>query len=116
MYSDALTVELRARGHDAISVRDAEIALAGMPDDEVLKVAVAEGRTLVTENVRDYRPLETDLFFTGHHHHGIIYTTNRQFPRGEPHTIGRLVRALDALARDPLDLRDRSVFLPPAAD
>src|SRR5256885_6716998 len=32
---------------------------------------------------------------------------DRQFPRGDPETTGRLVRALDALLRDARDLRDR---------
>lgn len=111
MYSTAVAIELRARGHDAISVREAGAALAGAPDDEVLKAAETEGRCLVTENVRDYRPLETALLAEGHHHHGIIYTTDRQFPRGDPRTLGLVVRALDALLNDSPPISDRSIFL-----
>jgi hypothetical protein len=67
---------------------------------------------LVTENVRDYRPLEALLLAeSSSHHAGLVYTTNRQFPRGDPATTGRLVLALDALLRDAPDLGDRSTFL-----
>ena len=57
----------------------------------------AEARALVTENVPDYRRLEADALARGEPIPGLVFTTNRQFPRGEPATIGRLVRALDAL-------------------
>ncbi len=43
--------------------------------------AAADGRRgIVTENVRDYRPLEIALAAAGGHHHRIIYPTNRQPP------------------------------------
>lgn len=70
----------------------------------------------MTENVRDYRPLETALLAEGKDHHGIIYTTDRQFPRGDPKTIGRLVRPLDALLRDGPVILDRAMFLLPIED
>ncbi len=111
MYSDVIAVELRARGHDAVRVREVIPALAGALDEEVLRSAAAEKRTLVTENVRDYRPLETARLAEGGHHHGIVYTTDRQFPRGEAQTVGRLVLALDALLTDPPHMFDRSIFL-----
>lgn len=111
MYSDVIAVELRVRGHDAVCVREVIPALVGALDEEVLRNAAADERTLVTKNVRDYRPLETALLADGGHHHGIVYTTDRQFPRGDPQTVGRLVLALDALLTDPPHLLDRSMFL-----
>jgi len=111
MYAPAIAVALRARGQDVISVHEADPVLAGASDDEVLAAAEFAERALVTENMRDYRPLETALLAAGGHHHGIVYTSDRQFPRGDPATTGRLVRALDALLRDPPALRDRSIFL-----
>jgi hypothetical protein len=116
MYSDAIAVELRARGYDVLSVREVIPALAGALDDEVLRIATDLERTLVTENVRDYRPLETALLAGGDHHHGIVYTTDRQFPRGNPQTIGHLVRSLDALLTKPPVMFDRSMFLPRVED
>ena len=70
----------------------------------------SNGRSL-PENVRDYRPLEIGLLTDGLHHPGLVYTSDRQFPRGNPDTLGRVVRALDALLREGQDLRDRSIFL-----
>ncbi len=112
MYAPALAAELRARGHDVASVHDAsETPLAGASDADALAAARREERTLVTENVRDYRPLESGLLADGSHHAGLVYTSNRQFPRGHSATTGQLVRALDALLRAAPDLRDRSIFL-----
>lgn len=111
MYSTAIAVELRGRGHDVISVRETLPTLSGAPDDEVMHGAIAGGRTLVTEDVRDYRPLEAALLAEGVRHAGVVYTTNRQFPRGDPHTAGRLVRALEAVLQVPPDLANRSIFL-----
>jgi hypothetical protein len=117
MYSPALAAELRTRGHDVISVHDPGHAIvAGASDADVLALAGGEQRALVTENVRDYRPLEIGLLADGSHHAGLIYTSNRQFPRGNPATLGRLVHALDALLREGQDLRDRSIFLRRATD
>lgn len=112
MYSPALAVELRARGHDVVSVHDpGHGVVAGAPDADVLASAQREERALVTENIRDYRPLETGMLADGSHHAGLVYTSNRPFPRGDPRTLGRLVRALDVLLREGQDLRDRSLFL-----
>jgi predicted nuclease of predicted toxin-antitoxin system len=112
MYTPAVAEELRLRGHDAVSVHDAShVALAGASDADVLAAARRQERTLVTENVRDFRPLESALLTDGSHHAGVVYTSNRQFPRGDPATTGQLVRALDALLRTIPDLRDRAIFL-----
>jgi predicted nuclease of predicted toxin-antitoxin system len=112
MYAPAVALELRGRRHDAVSVHDAASRrLACASDPEVLSAARAEDRALVTENIRDFRPLEADLIARGEHHPGLVYTSNRQFPRGHPATSGQLVRALDALLREDRDLRDRAIFL-----
>ena len=111
MYAPAVAAELRARGHDAVSVQETG-ALAGSADAEILAAARREQRVLVTENVRDFRLLEGELLASGGNPHpGLVYTGNRQFPRGDPATTGLLVRALDALLREDPDLRGRSHFL-----
>ena len=112
MYAPAVAGGLRALGHDVVSVHDPrEAQLAGAPDADVLAAAQLDKRALVTENVRDFRPLESALLADGSHHAGFIYTTDRQFPRGDPATTGRLIHALDALLRSSPKLRDRAVFL-----
>lgn len=98
MYAPAVAEQLRARGHDVISVHDPSYQrLEGEPDAEVFAVAAAEGRTLVTEDVAGFRRLEAEALARGEQPPGLIFTTNRQFPRGDPATIGRLVLSLESL-------------------
>lgn len=98
----------------ALSVHDAESSVdPGAPDADVFAAAQAEGLVLVTENVRDYRPLESAVIAGGSQHAGLVYTSDRGFPRGDPATPGRPAQALDALLREGQELRRRSVFLRP---
>jgi len=69
---------------------------------------------LVTENVQDFRRIETDALARAHPAARLIFTTDRRFPRGGSGTIGRLVTALDALLAAEPDLAT-SVFLKPTA-
>ena len=55
MYGERAAELLCEQGRDAVHVR--AIGLGGAPDGDVLARAVAEGRTLVTENARDFLPL-----------------------------------------------------------
>jgi hypothetical protein len=114
MYAAAVAEQLRARGYDAVSVLDHEHGrLRGAPDEAVFATAAAEQRVLVTENVSDFRRIEDEALATGREHPGLIYTTNRQFPRGDPATIGRLVLALDRILAEQPSLSG-ATFLKPA--
>jgi predicted nuclease of predicted toxin-antitoxin system len=98
MYAPVVAEQLRSRGHDVVSVHDAEYRrLEGAPDEEVFAAAAGEGRALVTENVPDFRRLEADALARGEAHASLVFTSNRQFPRGQPGTIGQLVEALHEL-------------------
>ncbi len=101
MYPPAIAEQLRARGHDVVSVHDPEYRrLESAPDEELFAAAVAGGRALVTENIPDFRRLEADAFAAGTPHAPLVFTSNRRFPRGEPGTAGRLVEALHALVSE----------------
>jgi hypothetical protein len=111
MYPPAVAEQLRARGHDVVSVHDTDYRrLEGAPDDELFAAALAAYRALVTENVPDFRRLEAAALARGEPHAVLVFTSNRQFPRGEPGTIGRLVEALHTLMTDYTTLRT-SLFL-----
>lgn len=113
MYASAIAEQLRARGHDVVSVRDpAYRALEGEPDEQVW-AAVVNDRALVSENVQDFRRLEAAALARAQPLARLIFTTNRQFPRGDPATVGRLVTALDALLAAEPDLAT-ALFLKPA--
>jgi len=61
MYPATVAEQLRARGHDVVSIHDpAYRRLEGSPDEEVFATAIAESRVLVTENVPDFRLLEAE--------------------------------------------------------
>src|SRR5262252_6859532 len=96
MYAPTIAEQLRARGHDAASVHDPEYRrLEGEPDEEVWAAALAADRTLVSENVQDFRRIEAAALSRAQPAVRLIFTTDRQFPRGNPATIGRLITALD---------------------
>ncbi|MGH7912234.1 MAG: DUF5615 family PIN-like protein, partial [Candidatus Dormibacteraceae bacterium] len=49
MYAATLAEQLRARGHDVVSVHDPECRrLEGAPDEEIWAAAIDEGRALVS--------------------------------------------------------------------
>lgn len=98
MYAPTIAEQLRTRGHDAFSIHDpAYRMLEGAPDDEVWAAAIADDRALVSENVQDFRRIEANALADAQPVAPLIFTTDRQFPRGDPATLGRLVTALDAL-------------------
>ena len=114
MFPAAVAQQLRTRGHDVVSIHDPVYRrLEGAPDAEVFATAVAEERVVVTENVPDFRRLEAAALARGAATTALIYTTNRQFPRGDPATIGQLVLAL-ALLLESREATAGSVFLRPA--
>jgi len=81
MYAPTIASQLRLRGHDVVSFHElGDLLVTGASDADVLVAAQREERTLVTENVRDYRPLESALLADGSPHAGVVYTSNRQFP------------------------------------
>jgi predicted nuclease of predicted toxin-antitoxin system len=100
MYPAVIASQLRERGRDVVSIHEPEYRrLEGAPDPEVFAAALADGRAIVTENVSDFRVLESHALARGEPRPSLVFTTNRRFPRGAPATIGRLVVALDALLR-----------------
>lgn len=103
MYPRFIADELRDRGHDVVSVHEAPGR--GTPDDEVFDHARSEGRAVVTENIRDFRPLAEALLAAGESHAGVLFTTDKRWPRSDP---GALVNAFDELltstSEQPIDV------------
>ncbi|MEA2380302.1 MAG: hypothetical protein QOH72_273 [Solirubrobacteraceae bacterium] len=114
LYSPRIAAELRARGHDAISVHDRP-ALIGLPDAPLLELMADERRAIVTENAGDFVPIAGRLALEGREHFGLVLTSSAALPRSR-NTIGRHVRALDAfLIERPADdaLRNQVAWLAP---
>lgn len=81
---------LQERGHDVHAI-DAEKNLEGLKDEDVLELAISEGRVLITANVGDFLPLLTDLGEAGRFHPGCILIPNSF--RNED--FGPLISAID---------------------
>ncbi len=95
MWPPAVAEALRRRGHDVVAVA-ALPDLRGKSDEEIVEVALAEGRVIVTENVVDYRSLMAIAMRDGRDFPPLIFTSNRRWPRAKG-VVGRLIEALDAL-------------------
>jgi hypothetical protein len=102
MLSPAIARELLARGHDVQSVAGHQEREA-LSDPEVLAIARAERRAIVTNNVRDFRPLHVEAVMPGGAgHFGMIFMSGNY--RRTKADIGRIVAALEAkLAQYPDD-------------
>ena len=98
MYAAAVAEQFRRRDHDVIAVAE-RADLRGTPDEDLLAWARTEDRALVTDNQRDFIPLHHRCIASGHDHSGLILTTYRRFPRGQPGTTGKLVVALERFFR-----------------
>lgn len=98
-YSPSVAEQLRARGHDAVAVQE-ESDLRGMLDPDLFGEAQRRNCALLTENSADFTLLDAE--YRGRHlaHWGLIFTSNRTFPRGKATTVGALVKALDELLRN----------------
>jgi predicted nuclease of predicted toxin-antitoxin system len=93
-YADEIAVELRGAGQDAVTV--SERHLKGIDDEPLLELALAESRTLLTNNARDFVPIVIRWATSGRDHCGLLLTSDSSMPRHEG-TIGLYVRTLQAI-------------------
>lgn len=69
--SPAIAVLLVQRGHDVVAVAD-RADLAGRPDGVILDLASGEHRAMVTNNIKDFRPVAAERLARGQTHGGLI--------------------------------------------
>lgn len=70
-FSFPVVVELRQLGHDVVTIQERGYGGESVPDYEVLKFAMQEGRAVLTYNRRDYFRLHA----IDANHEGIIACT-----------------------------------------
>ncbi len=85
VFSDSIAQRLRASGHDVTSVV-ADPALVALPDDQILADAAAEGRALVTANIKDFIPLDGRYRAAAQSHAGLILVSTKTFPQNRGFT------------------------------
>ena len=94
MFSPAIAAELRERGHDVIAIADRP-DLRAKSDEEIFAWASADRRWLLTENVKDFRPIMLRALPAGPPGCGLLFTSSRAFPRSRKNP-GPLINALHA--------------------
>jgi len=93
MFSPAIAAALRDLGQDVIAV--AERGELRASDDDVFAWAISQRRWLLTENVKDFRPILLRALQAGTATTGILYTSSRAFPRSRKNP-GPLIQAIHA--------------------
>jgi predicted nuclease of predicted toxin-antitoxin system len=97
MYPAAIAEQLRERGHDTVAATE-RAELRALADTDIFALAQQERRAVVTENVADFSMIADVYDQRGQAHHGIVLVPAGRYPRGNPRTIGKMVKALDELA------------------
>ena len=92
MFPAAIAYALRAEGYDVIGVQE-DSQLRELSDPALFAAAQHLQRSIATENVKDYLPLDA----RAEAHWGLVLTTNQSLPRHHDRFIGALTRALRAL-------------------
>lgn len=103
-FSPAIAHLLRERGLDAEAVVERtdlvvveRTDLVEMSDHEVLDSASREGRAVVTNNIRDFRPIAAERLADGRGHAGVILVPGPRSRRRAD--TGRLADAIEAVMR-----------------
>lgn len=99
-YPESVAAQLRAAGHDVIAVvADAE--LRSQPDEEIFRRAATGGRRIVTENVKDFRPLLQRAYAAGDPIAQLLLAPASRFPRGSGRRAAAIRAALSELLAQP---------------
>lgn len=93
-YANAIAAELRAAGHDVVTV--SECGLAGTDDEPLLAFASSEDCALLTNNARHFIAIVGRWATTGRDHCGLLLTSDRSMPRAKS-TVGLYVMTLAKL-------------------
>lgn len=106
-----LAPRLRARGIDAVSLQEWQHgAYLSSPDEEILRAAGPELRTLVTYDVGTVPDVAVLLVQSGIEHAGVVLISEKTIRQDD---VGTLIRALERLAKryDEMDLTNQILFL-----
>lgn len=99
--------KLVAAGHDVLAL-DQDETLAGLADEDVLVLAAAQGRIVITHNVRHFAALARTWAEAGRSHAGLILVT---LPHSAYGAILRRLEAAFALRPGQPEWVDRVEFL-----
>lgn len=92
MLSPKAAAQLRADGHDVVAVSEHPGYRPRLSDEAVQTLALTDRRAIVTDNVRDFRPLHAAVLASGRRSCGMVYLRGG-YPRSND-AIGVVVSAL----------------------
>ena len=99
-YSAEIAYRLRADGHDVLAVA-ASAELRAQSDAEIFRRAAAQDRRIVTENIKDFRPLLIRAYQEGTPVAQLLLVSPKRFPRGTGDRAHAIIAALAAWLRRP---------------
>lgn len=109
--SPQIAVLLRKAGHDVEAVAD-RADLVGRTDRSVFEVACREGRAVVTNNIKDFRPIAAEWLAQGRVHAGLILLPSSRTRSRD--AIGAVAAAIGVVLRDhPDGLNGRERWIGP---
>lgn len=95
MLSPDVARQLCKRGHDVTSIKG-NSAHEALSDSDVMALARSEHRVVVTNNLRDFRPLHSEAIVAGGPgHHGMIFIPGNY--RRTKADVSRIVTALETI-------------------
>jgi predicted nuclease of predicted toxin-antitoxin system len=95
--SPQIAALLRKAGYDVDAVADRE-DLVARGDRTILEVACREGRAVVTNNIKDFRPLAAEWLAQGKVHAGLILLPSTRTRSRD--AIAAVATAIEAMLRD----------------
>lgn len=101
MFSQDVASLLGDEGHDAVHV--AELGLRAAPDPDLLTVASAQARVVVTENAADFLPLLDARIAAGVAVTPVVIALKRNLPRGAKAMSRALAAKLHTWAQETAD-------------
>lgn len=104
-YSDEIAAQLHNAGHDVVAVV-ADPNLRAQPDADIYRLASATDRRIVTENIKDFRPLLQLAYANDEPIASLLLVPPGRFPRGPGRRASAITRALLSWLAAP-DLGDR---------
>jgi hypothetical protein len=93
MFSPKIADALRVRGFGVVAVAE-RADLRSMADHDLYAWAMAQSCWLLTENVKDFRPILLRALQADGSTGGLLFSSNRTFPRSR-HSLGQIIEALD---------------------
>ncbi|HEX6500560.1 MAG TPA: DUF5615 family PIN-like protein [Micromonosporaceae bacterium] len=94
MFSPRIAQALRERGHQVVAVAE-HVDLRAMTDDDLYQWTAGQRSWLLTENVKDFRPIMLRTLQAGGPTAGLLFTSSRTFPRSRQKP-GPIIEAVDA--------------------